>query len=486
MKKEILRMEDICRTESSIEAVQNANFHVFSHEIVGLVGKNHAGKSTLMGAVTGEYPCTSGKIWIGEKEKKIFSIEQARKEGVFLIKDESSLISGFTIEDTMKLNFAFAGKEVKYSQYVKKYKNTLRLLEVSEDNATCIRNLNFHKRVLIEIAQALVCDAKLLVLDNVVSILSNTARQEMHALFRLLTHQGISLVLIESQEDVIQDFLDRLYIMRRGCVVAELSKKEMEHELIMSLIEGAAFVPRESSLHIQSRDEAHHKIMEFEQVCTDDGVTQHLTFFAYRGETLGIWNKNRHSGKAITDVLEGKTRMKSGRISVNGELYKNTLPNRVGKYELATVPEKDEMFSNMNLGENISLAALRKNAYLGVVKKEWELRYIVQKLCSQYFSDRGCRLFPNQRIPEGILAKKKVSLCRAIASGAKIIVYNNPCLKMDVREREVFIQDILRTQKEEITQVIISSQLDTLYSVCNRILQLDEGRIVKEIENNYI
>lgn len=475
-------MKDICTMESSIETVQNGNFHVFENEIVGLVGKNHAGKSTLMGAVTGEYPCSSGEIWIREQRKKISSIEQARKEGIFLIKDESSLIGGFTIEDTMKLNFAFAGREVKYSQYVKKYKNTLNLLEVSDAYDTPIQNLNFHKRVLIEIAQALVCDAKLLVLDNVVSMLSSTARHQMKALFKLLTMQGLSLVLIENQEDVIRVFLDRLYIMRKGCVAAELSREEISHELTISLIEGTAFLPRESSLYAQEQMTDGSSVLEFKRVCTEDGVTKQLTFSVYQGETLGIWNRNRHSGKAITDILEGKVKVTSGNILVNGVFYKNMLADKVARYGLATVPEKDELFSNMDLGENISLAALKRKAYFGVVKREWELRYLVQQLCSQYFSDRGSRLFPNQRIPEGVLPKKKVSLCRAIASGAKIIVYDNPCLKMDIREREVFIQDILRTQKKQITQVVISSQLDTLYSACNRILQLDEGRIVKEIQ----
>lgn len=481
MRKEILRMKDICTNEASIQTVKNGNFHVFEKEIVGLVGKNHAGKSTMMGAVTGECPCTSGEIWIREKKKKIESIEQARKEGIFLIKDESSLIEEFTIEDMMRLNFAFAGQTKRYSEYVKKYKRTMELLEVSDPYDVEIQNLNFHKRVLIEIAQALVCDARLLVLDNVISMLSSTARNEMHELFQILLDQGLSLVLIENQETTIQDFLERLCVMRKGRVVAELDAEEMEHDLIMALAEGEMFVPREGELHVQRQEYPETCQMQFQKICTEDRTLKELSFELFENETLGIWNRNRHSGKKILDILEGKAQVTSGEIFIKGRKYKNSLAYKIDATGLSLVPEEDELFSNMNLGENIELSALKRTSHMGVAKN-LELKYLVQDLCDTYMSDSGYRLFPNQRIPNSVLVHKKIALCRAVASGADIIVYNNPCLKMDMREREIFIQDILKTQKRKISQIIISSQLDTLYSACNRILQLEEGRVVKEID----
>lgn len=478
--KEIIRMKDICTLEDSIETVRNGNLHVFENEIVGIVGKNQAGKSTLMGAVTGEYPCTSGEIWIREKKQKIESIEQARKEGIFLIKDSSSLIEGFTIEDTMRLNYAFAGKEIRYNSHVRKYRNTLKLLEVTDSYDSLVHNLNFHKRVLIEIAQALVCGARLLIFDNVISMLSSTARQQMHRIFRILRMQGVSVVLIENQEKEIRDFLNRLYIMRRGRVIAELLVNEMDEELIRTLVEGEPFVPRKSRLYFREQQN-YEKILEFSQVSTVDRVIRQLDFVLYRQEILGIWNRNRHSGKAITDLLEGKTELGSGDISVGGKPYRNKSENKIFDFKLATVPEEDCLFTNMNVGENISISALKRTAGLGILRRKGEECYIAQELCGEYLSEEGTRIFPNQRMPEGVLFRKKVSLCRAIAAGAKVIVYNNPCLKMDMKERELFFQDILKTQKRNISQLIISSQLDTLYPVCSRILQVEEGRIIKEI-----
>lgn len=463
MKKEVLRMSGICLNEGVVEIVRDGALHVFESEIAGVVGKNHAGKSSLLGAATGEFPCQSGDIWIDEHKKRIESIQQARKEGVFLIKDESSLINEFTIKDTMKLNFAFAQKKIRFADYFKRCRETMEFLNVRDDYDTQIKNLNFHKRVLIEIAQALICNGRILVLDNVMSLLSGTAREQMHQVFRMLQMRGISIVLVENQPDYIGEYISRLYVMRKGKVVAELEKEEMSEELILSLIEGEPFEPKPGRLQKLNHVDTSVKMLEFKAVYTEDQVIDGLDFTLQENECLGIWNRNRHSGKGILDILEGKVRISSGEIWT--------------VYKLLTLPEEDALFTNMPLGGNIKLAALKRYAYGGVVPKEGELRYLVQDLCSDYLADDGYRLFSNQVIPDSVLIRKKVSLCRAIAAGARIIVYNNPWLKLDVREKEIFNQDILRTQKKRIGQVIISAQLDDLYPVCNRILKIEAGQI---------
>ena len=156
MKKEVLRMQDICYSENEADIVRDSSFHVFRGETVGLVGKNHVGKSALMGAATGEFPCQAGDIWIDEQPRRIESIEQARKEGILLIKSESSLIDIFTIKDTMKLNYAFTGEKQGYGQYMKKCQQLLIGFQLAVPLHTQIYQMNFHQRVLLEIFQALV------------------------------------------------------------------------------------------------------------------------------------------------------------------------------------------------------------------------------------------------------------------------------------------------------------------------------------------
>ncbi|MDC7290366.1 ATP-binding cassette domain-containing protein [Blautia schinkii] len=481
MKKELLRMQKIKFSQNSIDFVENGCFHVFKSETVGLVGRNHSGKSTLLGAATGEFPCQEGDIWVNEQRKQITSIEDARKAGIFLIKDGSSLISEFTIRNTMKLNFAFVKKREHYSQYMKKCRETLRMLDVQEDTDTRIRDLNFHKRVLIEIAQALVCDASILVFDNVISMLSRPACEQMENIFRMFKVRGGSVILIESQAEGILKYSDRLCVMRKGRVVGELEKGEMERDLILSLMDGERFVPKLAAFQLSDHITRGREILAFHNVYSADHVLKGLNFKLYSNEVLGIWNRNRHSGKAILDVLGGEKGILSGSISIDGVAFEGQEGISNKNIGLYLIPEEDELCTNMNLEENISLSSLKKNSYKGFVKKEGELRYLVHNLTSEYMAGNGYRIFPNQVVPDNVLIQKKTALCRAIAGDARILVYNNPYLKMDYREREIFSQDILKTHKKQIAQLIISAQLECLYPVCSRIIRLDEGKITEVI-----
>lgn len=477
MKKEVLRMSHICFNDGIIEIVRDGSLHLFESEVVGLIGNNHAGKSQLMGAVSGEFPCDSGDIWIAERRKKIGSIKQGRKAGIFLIKEKSSLINEFTIRDTLKLNFAFVEKKIKFSEYFKSCQAALDFLGIKEEYDTRIQSLNFHKRVLIEIALALICHGKILVLDRVMSMLSSQAREHMKHVFRILQMKGLSILLIENQVDVIRGHISRLYVMRRGGVVAELGAEEVGESLVLSLSEGEVFEAKQGQFHKMNEMNGTEKSLEFKNVYTDDNVLRGLNFSLYGNECLGLWNRNRHSGKSLLDVLGGNICFPAGEIWIGSKCFTGRMPVKVKRYGLMTLPETDQLFTNMSVEENIRFAALQENAYWKTVLKTGELRYLVGSLCSEYLADDGYRRFANQQIPDSALIQKKVSLCRAIAGGARLIAYDNPGLKLDVREKEIFWQDILRTQRRGIGQIVVSAQIEDLYPIANRILQIEEGRI---------
>lgn len=475
MRKEILRMKDICYMDNAVYVVKNAHFHMFESEVVGLVGNNHAGKSTFIGSVTGEYPSHSGEIWINEKIKRIESIASARKNGFFLIKDESSLIDEFTIAETMELNFALTKKE-KITKYMKRCKETLKLLEVFEDQNTKIFELGLEKRVLIELAVAIVCDAKVIVLDSVIGMLSNDERENLKNIFQMLKMRGIGFILIENQLSDIEPFIDRLYIMRKGYVSAELPKKEFDEQLVNSLIEGEKFIPGEmieSNAKIIDKKEI---VLEFSNVYTLDKLLNGLDLCIYRNEILGIWNKSRWSDRGLIDVLNGSLNIVNGNVYINGKEYCQYDESLLHECGIMHVPEEAQLFSNMTLEGNICISALKKYSYAKVIPKEGELKYLVQSLWEDFFSKGERKLFPNQVIPDNPLIKKKVMMCRALAADAEIIVYNNPFLKLDMREREVLVKDILRIQKKGITQIIISSHVESLYTVCNRIIHIENGK----------
>ena len=271
--------------------------------------------------------------------------------------------------------------------------------------------------------------------------------------------------------------------MRGGRVVAELLPDEINENLVLSLSEGENYVPKllenqQNVVEIAGKD-----VLEFCHVMTENEVIKDLNFQLHRGEILGIWNKNRHSGQAVMDVLEGRLKLAKGSIICNGHSCNTAREGWAYLYGIYPIPETDRLCSNMTIGENIGLSALDKNAYMGLVVKEGELRYLIQNLCEEYMGQKKFLLFPDQMVPDSQLARKKISLCRALAAGAEIIVYDNPFLHMDIKEREVFTEDLVRTQKKGVSQILISSQREMLYPLCNRIMQVDDGKNRQELQN---
>ncbi len=477
VKKEVLRMNQVVCHEDTLETVHNASINIFVGECVGLVGNNDSGIRNLMGTITGEFPCSSGYVWISERRLPIASIEQARKEGVFLIKNTTSLIEEFSIMDMMKLNYAFVVGKVRFRQYIKRCKEILELLGIYEDYDILIRDLSFHQRILVEITQAISCDAKILVMDNIVSFFSATSLPHMIKVFEILKSLKISVAFIEIQPSSLLQIVDRMYVMRRGRTVAVLDKDEMVMELILSLMEGQKIILGEKKFNISEHIDYSNKILEFENVRSDDQIIRNLSFCLYENETLGLYNRNRHSAKGLQDIFLGNSNVLSGEIRFRNQIFPsgNSLPFiQKGIYILT---ENDELFSNMTMEENLVITALKKKTYGRIVKNEHELKYMVQEIMGEYVSDENNIYLPGQMIPNNVLMRKKIVLCRAVLAMAEILIYSNPFSKMDIRERELFCQDIIKTKKKEISQMIISSEIDMLYPVCDRILKIENGKV---------
>ncbi|MDD3339829.1 MAG: ATP-binding cassette domain-containing protein [Lachnospiraceae bacterium] len=484
MKKEILRMSNIVSYNETVQTVKNAELNIFEGEVAGLIGKNYMGKRAFIGAITGETPCQSGTIWINEKKVLISSIEKARNVGVFQIKQETSIIETFTIGDMIAMSYAFMKKKnrsMKYSAYLKVWDEVLQVLEVNEVDTTLIGNMHFSKRVLIEFAQALCCEAKLLVLDNIMNYFSPTAKKHMEKVFLICRGRGVSILLIENNPESLLPLVSRMFIMRKGRIVDVLEKNELNTNLILSLMEGEAFQYRQTIDEVKERIPNKKTMIRFEHSMGNDENTKDVFFTLYENEILGLWNQNRHSGKSLADIFIGRNKIRQGELYLFDRLVRR---GKVDPYEekgIYVITEEEELFSNMNFEENLEMGALKKNAFWGIVKNERELHYQVQEIMGEYFSTESRVYQPHQYIPDNLLIKKKVVLCRAILAKAKVIIYCDPWIKMDMREQEAFTQDILRTRKHGITQLIISSQIDLLCNISNRVLQIDQGEIVKEI-----
>jgi len=186
MNKELLRMEHIVTMISSRKILDQARLNLFEGEIIGIAGLNSAGKTILAGGVCGSSPITSGILYISEERMQIDSIEAGRKAGVYYFSEKSSLISNFTIWENFLLGTKGGHHFINKKISKKQCQEMLELLGITVDIDEKVFLLSFKEKLLVEMARAVYYEAKIFILDDIISDLPPAALEEVRHIFRML------------------------------------------------------------------------------------------------------------------------------------------------------------------------------------------------------------------------------------------------------------------------------------------------------------
>lgn len=469
MNKELLRMEDITAVYDDRKILKGARLNLFKGEIIGIIGVNYSGKTALAGGLVGLYSFTEGRIYLKEEPVWFNTIEQARDAGLFYIQKKSSLISDFTILENFML--AARGKKllINKREIERDCKEALELIGIQADIHDMAGMLSYKNRVLIEIAKAIFYNAEILILDNVLNGLSDTALREFISLFNMLLTLHISIILVDTGIKYVKPYCSRLFIMRGGITTAVLDKKYMEENLIVSIMLGHKLKEKEENI-LECNPINSDVLLRFEQV-SYGSVLHGLTFEVHKTEQVGILNVNKNSGRAIRDILIGEIQQYNGGIFFEGE-------GAAPKMDIVTIPETDIIFPDMSIEENIVFSALKIGSRLGIMNRH-ELKYIAGELISEYIQKDKSILIKRELVPKNRLLRKKIVFCRALATNPKLIVFVNPTQSIDLTAKGIIHKDIQSLKEKGIASLVISSDVEELLAVCERIIVINQGRVDK-------
>lgn len=482
MNKELLRMENIVTLADSRLLLDHARLNLFEGEIIGITGVNNAGKTVLAGGISGKYPIDSGCLFLSEKEVRILSIEDGRKAGVYYFSQNSSLIGEFTVWENFLLGPRGKQVVIREKESEEQCHDMLDLLEIHVDIHDRINTLSLKEKLLVEMARAIYYDAKIFIMDNILSTLSATALDEFEAIFEMLCSLHIGIILIESGIRYLKRYCRRLFVMRDRKTVGVLNAGEMDDNLIISLMLGikSAYVEKEHS----AGETADRKVLfEMNEICYKQ-ILDRLSFQIYSGEIAGILNTGKHSGEAIGCLLQGRDRPDSGTISLNGRTLRLKSAEKAVECGIASLAEQDSIIPNLTLEENVMLPALKGNSsFLGIVNNS-ELKYRAHELISNYIVPYQGILASERRISEDRALRWKISFCRMLSTSPGLVVLNNPTQNMDIAAKEILYQDIRSLKQQNVAGLVISSDIKELLAVSDRILVVSHGRLHGTLYNN--
>jgi ribose transport system ATP-binding protein len=472
-----LSMDGICKKYNNVKAIDNVKFELKYGEVHALLGENGAGKSTLIKILSGAIQADKGKISIDGKIVKIRSPKEASDNGVGTIYQELMLVPHLSVVENI-----FLGREplkkikrVDWKLLKRKAKKLLDELDIKIDPQALVMDLPVAQRQLIEIAKAFSQNPKILVMDEPTSALTES---EIDLLLKRISHlkeKGIGIIYISHKMEEISQIADRVTVLRDGEYIGTLEKDEIDISLIIEMMVGRKGI---LDFHRKKQLEINDPIFEVEGISTE--VLKDISFKLNRGELLGIAGLMGSGRTEMARAIFGIDDINNGSLIFNKKKIKINHPQKAVKLGIGFAPEdrKDEaLFLDMNVATNISISQ--------VCKKRRIFRDIgyEKNLGKEYIKKLGIRT-------QGVLQEvkvlsggnqQKVVVSRWLATNPKILILDEPTRGIDVGAKIEIYEILTKLAKEGMSIIIISSEMEELLAVADRILVMCEGQIRGEV-----
>lgn len=479
----ILKMEGICKSFNSVSVLKNVNFSVNRGEVHALMGENGAGKSTLIKILTGIYPKDAGKIIVSGEEVEICSRGDAQRYGIGVIYQELSLIPTLTVAQNILL-----GKErskwgiVNNKKAIENVQKIIDQYQFDIDANAIVETLTIAQRQTVEIIKALSDNSKILIMDEPTASLSSKESENLFKIISILRDRGVSIIYISHRLEEVYRLSDRLTVLRDGEVKAVLGKGQIIPKNVIKLMIGKEINEATASNILRKSD--NEVVLEVKNI-SRKGVFRNISIQVHKGEILGIGGLVGAGRTELIRCIFGVDRFDEGEIFFKQEKLNNNVRECIKK-GFGFVPEdrrNQGFIPLLSIEKNEALTNYDQLSKLGIVSRKDE-KILGKKLVQELSIKPN-----NPQTPVGNLSggnQQKTVLGKWISRDLYILIIDEPTAGIDVGAKEE-IYKILETLAEKGTGIIVvSSDLQELLRISQRIIVMRKGRIFREFSEGSI
>ncbi|PXV85612.1 monosaccharide ABC transporter ATP-binding protein (CUT2 family) [Lachnotalea glycerini] len=479
----LLKMEEIEKNFNGCPVLKKVNFEVESGEVHALMGENGAGKSTLIKILTGIYPKDGGRIIFDGEEVHINNRSDAIKLGIGVIYQELSLIPTLTVVQNIML-----GKEKEKFGFVQSKKMREEVIElINKYNFgikpdAIVETLTIAQRQTVEILKALSEKSKLIIMDEPTASLSSKESEALFKIIEQLKEQGVSIIYISHRLEEVYRLSDRLTVLRDGVREALLNREEINPSDVIRLMIGKDLSESTASNNLRvANTPVKLKVVNLEK----KGVFKNISFELHEGEILGFAGLVGAGRTEVMRCIYGADPIDSGTVTLDGK----ELPRSIGKnIELGfgLVPEdrRNQGFTPLlSIEKNVALTNYDTLAVGGFVKEQKE-----KTLGNKMVDALGIRP-NNSQIPVGNLSggnQQKAVLAKWLSRDLKVLIIDEPTAGIDVGAKDEIYKIIESIAKNGASVIMVSSDLQELLRVSQRIIVMRKGEIFTEFSSGKI
>ncbi len=478
----LLRMESIEKEFSGVQVLHGVDFEVLPSEIMALVGENGAGKSTLMKILAGVHTDWRGTILLDGEKVRFRSTREAERAGIAIIYQELNLVPELTVAENIYLGREPTrfGDVIDYQLMNRMAQEIMDELHFNAPVTTPVSQLRIGGRQLVEIGKALSLDARLLVMDEPTSALSEAETDVLFAVVRKLRREGVSIVFISHRIGELFQIADRVTVLRDGKTAGLMTSDEISRQELISIMVGRDF----RQFFVKEGEPGEEIILRVQDLSRDDTdpagrpLLEGISFEVRRGEQFGIAGL---LGSGRTELMEslfgaaaGHT---TGTVELKGERLDLSSPGKAIDAGIALITEDRKgngLVLSMNVEQNMTLAALKEIMRFLMLSKDRE-RALAEEYVDRLSIDVADLRNPIESLSGG--NQQKVLLGKWLAVKPSVILLDEPTRGVDVGAKHELYQHLSKLSEQGVTIVMTSSELPELLSICDRIMVLREGRV---------
>ncbi len=474
MSEYILEMQGITKEFPGTLALDNVDFSIRAGEVMALIGENGAGKSTLMNVLMGIHQPNAGKILLKGSAIENRDPYEALEKGIGMVPQELNLVKDVSIAENIFLGNHQKKKNgiIDWNLTTKRAADILAELSVDIDPREKVSNISAAYQQLVSIARTLVVGSNIIVFDEPTAALTLNETKHLFDNIRKLKAQGKSIVIITHHLDEVEEISDRVSIMRDGKMVMvgntkDLSIDDMIFHMANEKVEKSKKIQRNYSddVFFEVEDFARHK--EFEDV----------SFSVRRGEIFGVAGLVGSGRTELFSCIYGLTKKQSGRVRLEGKELDITAPDVAIANGMGLVPEerrRQGLFPVASVYENIMLPSY------GTMKRNGVINFpLVKKESDDYIKTLRIKT-PSNSVPIKSLSggnQQKAILARWMKKNVKLLILDEPTRGIDVRAKGEIYKLIREMADRGTTIVVISSEIEELLTVADRMMIMFGGKV---------
>lgn len=481
---ELLSIKNINKQFPGVKALDNASLSIKKGEVMALLGENGAGKSTLVKVLSGAYTRDSGDISLdGKVLPKVFGPTDARDFGVAIIYQELSLLSQLSVAENIYLTHEPVVSKllpyVKYNDMDKEAKKQLEKLDASHINTKeKVDKLALPEKQMVEIAKALAVECKIIIMDEPTTSLTWEETKRLFKVIDMLKKQGVAVIYISHRLDEIFEIADSATVMRDGKVVGNVSIENTTKEHIISMMTGKEFKHREKS-NIDNNS-CKKIIFEAENI-TDGKFIKDISFHVNENEVLGFGGLVGSKRTELARMIFGADKLAGGNLRMFGEVISNNSPSQAIQNKIGYLSEnrkEDGLNLGLTIEDNIILTDTKSVSSNGIINQEK-----VTETCNGYMEKMSIK----GKLKTTVLNlsggnQQKVAIAKLLHAGCQLLIFDEPTRGIDVAAKaEIYkmIRDFVKSKNR--AAIVISSEVNELVDVCDRVYIMSKGEITKEL-----